>query len=140
LDSTLSLVKEQERLHTASVGRQLQAIIEVAKELKDCFDKIKVEQERHAIKRFFHALKAGDKDDVELAAIFDRLDRARLELVLRISLAQVGLIGNLQDGFRVAFGLLQETNANVKQITGHDLALAVRVKDKQPQTGKYRKL
>jgi hypothetical protein len=128
----LSLVKEQERLQTASVGQQLQAIIEVAEELRDFFDKIKSEQQRKAIRQFFHALKSGDKDDTELAAIFDRLDRARLELVLRISMAQVGLIGNLQEGFCVAFGVLQETNTNVKQVLGRDLNLAVRVKDKQP--------
>jgi hypothetical protein len=133
LVTTLSLLKEQERLQTASVGQQLQAIVEVAEELKDFFDKIKSEQQRKAIRQFFHALKSGDKDDIELAEIFDRLDRARLELVLRISLAQVGLIGDLQDGFRVAFGVLQETNKNVKQVLGRDLDLAIRVKDKLPQ-------
>jgi hypothetical protein len=53
--------------------------------------------------------------------------------MLRISLAQVGLMGNLQDGFRVAFDVLQETNANVKQVLGRNLDLAIRVKDKLPQ-------
>jgi ABC-type transporter Mla subunit MlaD len=43
LVSTLSLLKEQVRLQTASVGQQLQAIIEVAEELRDFFDKIKRE-------------------------------------------------------------------------------------------------
>ncbi|KAI9775232.1 MAG: hypothetical protein M1839_001350 [Geoglossum umbratile] len=130
---TLSLVKEEERLQTASVGQQLQAIIEVADELKHFFDKIRAEQQRKAIRQFFHELKSGDKDDIELAKIFDRLDKARLELVLRISLAQVGLIGNLDDGFHVAFSVLQETNKNVKQILGRDLPLAVSVKEEQYQ-------
>ena len=129
LVSTLGFLKEQERLQTASVGQQIQAVIEVAEELRDFFDKIKAEQQRKAVRQFFHALKSGDNDDVELVGIFDRLDRARLELVLRISLAQVGLIGNLQDGFSVAFGILKETNANVKQVLGCDLDLAIRVKD-----------
>jgi hypothetical protein len=131
--STLNLLEEQERLQTASVGQQLHALIEAAEELKGFFDKIKAEQQKKAIKQFFHALKSGDKDDIELAGIFDRLDRARLELVLRISMAQVGLIGNLQDGFRVAFGVLQETNKNVKKVLGRDLDLAIRVKDRQLQ-------
>ncbi|CZR65953.1 uncharacterized protein PAC_15853 [Phialocephala subalpina] len=133
LFSTLNLVKEEETLQTASVGQQLQAIVEVAKELSDFFDKVKAEQERQTVRRFLHALKSGDEEDVELAAIFDRLDKARLELVLRISLAQVGLIGNLQDGFSVAIGVLQETNTNVKQILGRDLSLAIRLEDNQPQ-------
>lgn len=40
----------------------------------------------------------------------------------------------------VAISVLQETNTNVKQILGRDLALAVRVKDKQPQRSVYLKL
>ena len=141
LDTTLNLIKDQERLQTANVGQQVRATIEVTEDLRDLFDKIKSEQQRKAITQFFHALKSGDKDDKELAKIFDRLDRARLDLVLRISLAQVGLIGNLQDGFRVAFGVLQETNQNVKQVLGRDLDLAIRVKDMQPlQAGNCFKL
>ncbi|KAF7509295.1 hypothetical protein GJ744_008189 [Endocarpon pusillum] len=55
--------------------------------------------------------------------------------------SQVGLIGNLQEGYSVAISLLQETNTNVKQILRRDLALAVRVKNKQPlKTGTYLKL
>lgn len=133
LISTLNPVKEQERLQTASVGQQLQTLIEVAEELKDLFDKIEAEQQRKTIRQLFHAIKSGDDDDIKLAGIFDRLDRARLELVLRISLAQVGLIGNLQDGFRVALSVLQETSTNVKRVLGRDLELAIRVKDKLPQ-------
>ena len=132
LDTTLNLIKEQERLQTANVGQQIRATIEVTEDLRDLFNKIKSEQQRKAITQFFHALKSGDKDDKELVKIFDRLDRVRLDLVLRISLAQVGLIGNLQDCFRVAFGVLQETNQDVKQALGRDLDLAVRVKNMLP--------
>jgi hypothetical protein len=63
--------------------------IEVAEELKQFFDKIKADQQRKAIMQFFHAFKSGDKDDIELAEIFESLDRARLELVLRISMAKL---------------------------------------------------
>lgn len=133
LVSTLSLVKEQDRLQTASVGQQLQTIIEIAEELKAFFNKTKAGQQRTPIGQFFNAFKSGDKDSRELADIFDRLDRARLELVLRISMAQVGLVGNLQDGFRVVLSVLQETNTHVKQILGRDLNLAIRVKDRQSQ-------
>jgi ABC-type phosphate transport system auxiliary subunit len=80
----LSLLEEQERPQTASVGQQLQAIIERVEELRDFFDKIKSEQQRKAIPKFLHALKLRNKDDKELAGIFDRLDRARLELTLHL--------------------------------------------------------
>jgi len=136
LVSTLSLVKEQDRLQTASVGQQLQAIIEIAEELKAFFNKTTAGQQRTPIRQFFNAFKSGDEDSKELADIFDRLDRERLELILRISLAQVGLVGNLQDGFRVALSVLQETNADVKQILGRDLYLATLVDGRQDrQTG-----
>ena len=129
----LSLLEEQERPQTASVGQQLQAIIERVEELRGFFDKIKSEQQRKAIPQFLHALKSRNSDDKELAGIFNRLDRARLELTLRISVAPVGLIGNLQEGFCVAFDVFQETNTKVKQVLGRDLNLAIRVKDKQYQ-------
>lgn len=47
------------------------------------------------------ALRNGDKDDKELRGILSCLDRAREELVERILVAQVGMIGNLRDGFRI---------------------------------------
>jgi hypothetical protein len=141
LVSTLSLVKEQDRLQTASVGQQLQTIIEIAEELKAFFDKTKAGQQRTPIRQLFNAFKSGDEGSRELADIFDRLDRERLELVLRISLAQVGLVGNLEDGFRVVLSVLQETNADVKQILGRDLYLATWVDGRQDrQTGTCLKL
>lgn len=86
--------------------------------------------------QFFHALKSGDKDDNELQGILNQLDRARNELSLRISVAQVGLLGNLQDGFQVAFGVLEQTNTRVHQVLGINLALMDLVKDQAlQQTG-----
>jgi len=80
-------------------------------------------KQRKAISHFFHALKSGDKDDRELEGILKRLDRSRDELVRRISVAQVGLVGNLKDGFRVAFDVLMETNKKVKEVLGTNLVL-----------------
>jgi ABC-type transporter Mla subunit MlaD len=135
LVGSLNLVKEEERLQTAAVRQQVTAIIGVEEELRSFFDRLAAEQQRKAISQFFHALKSSDKDDKELEGILKRLDRSRDELVLRISVAQVGLVGNLKDGFRVAFDVLMETNKKVNEVLGTNLVLVNRLKDRSSQTG-----
>jgi len=78
---------------------------------------------------------SGDKDDRELEGILKRLDRSKDELVPRISVAQVGLVGNLKDGFRVAFDVLMETNKEVNEVLRTNLVLVDRLKDRSSQTG-----
>lgn len=133
LDSTLSLVKQEETLQTKSVEEQLNVIVEVGKELEIFFERLKEEQRKKRIRQFFRALESGDRDMAKQEEIYARLHRANNDLALRISVAQVGLIGNLRDGFRVAFDVLQDVNKHVRRVTGHNLELAVRIKDKQPQ-------
>lgn len=136
IDESLSLVREEERLQTARVELQVKAITDVATELRSFLDNLAARQREKAISQFFHALKSGDKDDKKLQGILDQLDRARNELGLRISVAQVGLLGNLQDGFRVAFGVLEQTNARVNKVLGINLALMDIVKNRAlQQTG-----
>ncbi|KAJ4157885.1 hypothetical protein NW765_017772 [Fusarium oxysporum] len=136
IDESLSLVREEVRLQTARVELQVKAITDVATELRSFLDNLAARQREKAVSQFFHALKSGNKDDKELQGILDQLDRARNELRLRISVAQVGLLGNLQDGFRVAFGVLEQTNTRVNKVLGINLALMDIVKNQAlQQTG-----
>jgi chromosome segregation ATPase len=136
LERSLSLVREEEALQTAAVGQQVQGITEVAEELQSFLDKLATEQRKRSISQVIHAIKSGDKEDKQLADILDRLDRARDLLVLQISVAQVGVTGNLRDGFRVALGVLMETNKKVNEILGTNLVLAEQLKDRAlQQTG-----
>ncbi|KAK7571480.1 hypothetical protein V3481_018692 [Fusarium oxysporum f. sp. vasinfectum] len=126
--------------HLASFARkvelQVKAITDVATELRSFLDNLAARQREKAVSQFFHALKSGNKDDKKLQGILDQLDRARNELRLRISVAQVGLLGNLQDGFRVAFGVLEQTNTMVNKVLGINLALMDIVKNQTlQQTG-----
>ena len=123
LEKSLGFVRAEEGLQTAGVEQQVRAITKVADELKSSLDRLAAEQQRKAVAQFIHAVKSGDKDDRELQAILGRLDSARDELVLRISVAQVGLMGNLDGGFRVAFNVLTETNRRVNEVLGINLAL-----------------
>ncbi|VTT77010.1 unnamed protein product, partial [Fusarium fujikuroi] len=133
IDESLSLVREEEKLQTARVELQVKAITDVATELRSFLDNLTARQQEKSMSQFFHALKSGDKDDQKLQGILDQLDRARNELGLRISVAQVGLLGNLQDGFRVAFGVLEQTNTRVNKVLGINLALMDIVKNRALQ-------
>ncbi|KAF5256312.1 hypothetical protein FOXYS1_13215 [Fusarium oxysporum] len=136
IDESLGLVREEEKLQTARVELQVKAITNIATELRSFLDNLAARQREKAVSQFFHALKSGDKDDKKLQGILDQLDRARNELRLRISVAQVGLLGNLQDGFRVAFGVLEQTNTRVNKVLGINLALMDIVKNRAlQQTG-----
>ena len=130
---SLNLVKEEERLQTPSVKQQVSVIIEVAQELNDVFERLRAGLTKNVALRFVHALISADKDDKQLGEILDRLDRARDELTLRISVTLVGLVGNLKDGFRVAYDVLIETNKKVTKILGKDLVLADRLKGRSLQ-------
>lgn len=133
LERSLGLVEEEEPLQTADVAQQVRVITSIAEEIKAWFDRLAIEQRKKPAARFMRALKSGDREDRELQKIFERLDRARGELILRISVAQVGLVGNLEDGFGVAFNVLTETNEKVKQVLGINLALMDRLRDRAPR-------
>lgn len=140
VDKSLRLVREEERLQTARVELQVKVIANVATELRSFLDNLAARQRGKAVSQFFHALKSGDNDDKKLQGILDRLDWARNELGLRISVAQVGLLGNLQDGFRVAFRVLEQTNTKVNEVLGINLALMGIVKNRAlQQTGQIGK-
>ncbi len=114
----------------------MQGITEVAKELESFLGALAAEQQKRSTSRLVNAIKSGDKGDKQLADILDRLDRARDLLGLQISVAQVGVTGNLNDGFRVAFGVLMETNKKVNEILGTNLVLVERLKGRAlQQTG-----
>lgn len=105
----------------------------LVEELRSFLDALAAEQQKQSISQPIHALKSGDREDKQLADILDRLDRARGVLVLQISVAQVGVVGNLKDGFRVAFGVLMEMNKRVNETLGMNLLLAERLDGKALQ-------
>lgn len=119
---SLILVKDEPSLQTASVTRQVSAIVEIGEELRAYFDELRQRQEKNSTRQLLHALKSGDGDDKQLSGILDRLDNARSELILCIDVAQVGLIGNLSDGFRVASRTLAEVNEKVKELSEKSMA------------------
>lgn len=139
LDSTsksLILIKDEPNLQTPSVQQFLPAVAQVAEDLKGFFYQLQKAQRQRALRRFVHALKSGEDDEKALAAFMHRLDGARNELILRITVAQVGLMGNMNEGFRVSAGVLLDTNRKCAKILGRELTLARHLKGRRPQRGK----
>ncbi len=138
LDRSLSLVRDEEALQTAAVAQQVRGIAEVAEDLRSFLDTLAAEQQKRSIPQLIHSLKSGDKEDKQVADILDRLDRARDLLVLQVSVAQVGVMGNLEEGFSVAFGMLMDTNKKVNAVLGTNLVLAERLQNRElQQAGAY---
>lgn len=82
-----------------------------------------------------HAIAAGNEDEKRIASIFSRVENARSELTLRVLVAQVGLIGSLNDGFRVASLTLAEVNDKVNSCLGTNLVLADMTRRRTPDAG-----
>jgi hypothetical protein len=133
LSQSLALVKEEKRIQTPCVKGQVKAVIEVAEELKKYFHDLESRQKRDPILAFFHALKAGNSEEKELDNILARLGSAKDELLFRISVTNVGLVGNIDDGFRVVRDVLTETNDHVKKLVARDLELMDCVRGRQTE-------
>ncbi|RYC80224.1 hypothetical protein BFJ63_vAg16891 [Fusarium oxysporum f. sp. narcissi] len=93
----------------------------------DCSEDETPANHRHALGQRLSGIKDG---------ILEKPGWARNELGLRIQVAQVGLLGNLQGGFRVTFNVLEQTNTRVNKVLGINLALMDIVKNQAlKQTG-----
>lgn len=135
LVQSLNLVKSEPNLQTASVMWQVTTIIDVAEELRDVLGTLRKRQEKSSRRQMIHAVAAGNEDEKRIASIFSRVDSARSELTLRIVVAQVGLIGSLSSGFRVASLTLAEVNDKVNSCLGTNLVLADMARGRAPDAG-----
>jgi hypothetical protein len=131
ISASLTFVQQEPRLQEPAVEQQVEAIVNIHKELKLFLDRLEAAQQKENAIRLLRALKDGDSDDITLAEILERLADARGELVVRISTVHVGLTGNLKDGFTVARDVVMEINDNVRQVLGAQLVLAERLQNRQ---------
>lgn len=134
---SLALVKSEPNLQTAGVVRQVTSITEIGEELNDFLEQLRRVQEKSSMRQFMHAVKSGDEEDKQLAIIVSRMDNARSGLILCIEVAQVGLVGNLNDGFRVASQTLVDVSQKVYDCLGRNLVLADMVQDREKNSGEH---
>ncbi|KAH7009598.1 hypothetical protein EDB80DRAFT_713561 [Ilyonectria destructans] len=131
VSKSLTLVQSEPRLKNTAVDEQVQQVVAMAEELRLFFDELETRQLKGAAFQTFHALKEGDKADKRLSDIMSRLSFARDELSLRISLVNVGITGNMHDGFRVAINVVMQINEKVTKALGMQLIMVETLKNRQ---------
>lgn len=134
ISTSLRMVEAEPRIQTVEIEDQIKHIVEVEQELQALCHRLQAQQAKGTVHKYTHALKSGDEDDKKLAEILTKLQNARSELHLRISVINVGLVGNLQDGFQVARSTLQTTNALLRKGVGVTLVLAERLSNRDLET------
>ena len=91
----------------------VKAIVDIHKELNNFFDQLTTKQERNAVRQYICALRDGDNDDKELAAILNRLTVAIAELNVGINVVHFRLTRNLSDSFTGVVDAVIETRNSV---------------------------
>jgi seryl-tRNA synthetase len=108
---SLYFVKKEPRLQTSMIGSQIRIIIKVAEDLKTFLEKLHVKRRMKFFPGLVHALKSGEEESKQLVELLSKLDRARAELVLRISVTHIALTGDLKsDMSLVNNGILEMTS------------------------------
>lgn len=128
------MVEAEPQIQTVAVEGKIRQIVTVEEELQTFFHCLQAEQARGPVRQYMHALTSGDEDHEQLAKILTRLGNAKAELHLRISVVNVGLVGNLQDGFQVAWRTLERTNTLLRHGLGVTLALVERLSNRELET------
>ncbi|KAG8676672.1 hypothetical protein FPOAC1_002679 [Fusarium poae] len=130
LEKSLTLVRGERSLQNLAIEQQLQTITQVAEELKRFYDELSLVQQRSSSSKFIRSLRMGDREEKSLEGILKRLDTAKDDLTIRILVAHVGIVGNFQDGMRVAYNELAKTNANVHRVLNVNMALWERIQNR----------
>ncbi|KAK5120469.1 hypothetical protein LTR85_006124 [Meristemomyces frigidus] len=86
LVATISLIKNESGLQTASVTQVLESITKIAGEFRTHLDGRAKAQDAKLARRTAHAVFSGDHDDKELESLLRRLGDARQDLHTRLSL------------------------------------------------------
>jgi hypothetical protein len=131
LRRTLALVQQEKELQTSGVVEQVATVHSLAQELEAFLEQMTGWRSKNSARQYAHAIFSGKKDEKSLAGVLDRLDRAKNELVARILLAQVGLTGNLHDGFAATLPVVRRIDQNVQSILGSRLLIATQLEDRQ---------
>ncbi|KAI1411766.1 hypothetical protein F5Y13DRAFT_164994 [Hypoxylon sp. FL1857] len=122
----LETVKRRSELHTAEIHAQVERINAVATELHKMLEVMSIRQRKSPLRQGLHALVRAEKDDAKLHDVLKRLDMAKGNLMLHISMVNTGIAGELRDSFanrapEISNRLFLEKNeswGNAKQING----------------------
>lgn len=131
LRSTLQLVQGEPELQTRPVGKQVQKIIGLGKELQRHIDAFAAQLTKSKAKQYTHAIFSGDRDERELESAMTKLDRAKADLNALIITTHVGLSGSMRAGFEVALSVVQRVDSNVQRVLGERLCMAAHLEERR---------
>lgn len=131
LRSTLQLVQGEPELQTRPVGKQVQKIIGLGKELQRQIDAFAAQLTKSKAKQYKHAIFSGDRDERELESAMTKLDRAKADLNALIITTHVGLSGSMRAGFEVALSVVQRVDSNVQRVLGKRLCMAAHLEERR---------
>ncbi|KAF3770077.1 hypothetical protein M406DRAFT_325548 [Cryphonectria parasitica EP155] len=97
---TMHLVEREPNLQNPGVDQALQHIYAVAGELNHILEGMVARQRRSTLRQSLHALCRREAEEAHLRDVLGRLYGARGDLLLRINVLQVGLMGEVVEGMQ----------------------------------------
>ncbi|KAF4969392.1 hypothetical protein FSARC_3374 [Fusarium sarcochroum] len=128
IDKSIALVQQEETLHTATVIKEIKETIKKTSYIsQEGARQVRV-RKRDVAKRGV-TVDYPNKHKNTFKPMPKWLVKRRDELNRRILCAQVGLMGNTEEGFEILRDVLLETSAKVKGVLDLDLVLATRLQN-----------
>ncbi|KAI1135115.1 hypothetical protein F5Y05DRAFT_182526 [Hypoxylon sp. FL0543] len=114
---TIREVEQQPILQTPAIRAQLDVISHIADELQDVLEEMELLQKRSVLRQSLRALGHRTKDEAKLNDVLTRLEKAKVELGLRIDVVHVGATGKIVQGVQSLVESDQRTRSKVSDCT-----------------------
>jgi hypothetical protein len=122
--AVIQIIQDEKALRTAAVASELAALTTLAEKLVTLL-KILDPGEKGAVHRLFHQFVHGSKDEKALSDIMNDLGRAKLDLGLRLQVANVGLTRTVEDNILADKEVIQRIDSLLQQTFGDGRGLKI---------------
>lgn len=123
IQEILELVREQPDLQVKIVGDEVARLKVTLEQLQEVHEKMQERAKKNKVKRYARAVLDHDRDSEGISDILRRIDLHQGFLTVRILVVNVGMAGNIRDGFQVACGTLTQVDQRVKAVLGEGLRI-----------------
>ncbi|KAI5917971.1 hypothetical protein F4810DRAFT_694084 [Camillea tinctor] len=115
LSNILRHIEREKGLYTDNIKSQLEFIKDITNELQKMLESMEILQRKSPLQQGLRALSRGQRDEIKLADVLERLHKAQIPLLLEISLFQIKLTGGLAEEVRkAAWGEEAKTSSPIK--------------------------
>ncbi|EWZ79942.1 hypothetical protein FOCG_10320 [Fusarium oxysporum f. sp. radicis-lycopersici 26381] len=123
IQEILELVREQPDLQVKIVGDEVARLKVTLEQLQEVHEKMQERAKKNKVKRYARAVLDHDRDSEGISDILRRIDLHQGFLTVRILVVNVGMAGNIRDGFQVACDTLTQVDQRVKAVLGEGLRI-----------------